>query len=346
YKNEAFVKKNLIFPRPFAGDDIRGRALTEKRCLYSNLVQKVPAGHMKITRTMAAPLIVDGRVLGEVVLGNKEKEYSDDDCLVLTELLQGIAPLLKARMERDTLETERKILQEQLIRNEQLAVVGKLSTFIAHEINSPIQGISTLLDYIMRTRAKDDELVKNVGFILDAFERIRATVSKLLNLGQPGNEPRKLADINTVIEDTVFLSRSYLQKNSIQPELDLDKLPYITASRTELAQLFMNLINNSVEALTGWKKRRSTGKIRVTSKYLNGRIVITVEDSGPGIDKDEINRVFEPFYSSKKSSGIGLTICRSIVENLGGTITVDNSPLGGALFTLTFPVEITGTQYF
>jgi PAS domain S-box-containing protein len=147
--------------------------------------------------------------------------------------------------------TQTKLLQNQLIRSERLAATGQLAASIAHEINSPLQGITALLNVIRNSYADEPELLKKLDLIKSAFSSIRDTVRNLIDLNRPGKEKKQPIDLHPVIENTAALIRSYLKKNRITINLDLTaEGQKIDGSPQQLGQVFMNLINNAVESIT------------------------------------------------------------------------------------------------
>jgi PAS domain S-box-containing protein len=246
---------------------------------------------------------------------------------------------------RDIAET--KQLQNQLIRSERLAATGQLAASIAHEINSPLQGISALLNVLRSKHAHDDELLQKLDLIKNAFGSIRDTVRNLIDLNRPGKEKKQPMDLNQVIENTVALVRSHLKKNMLAIDLKLSASnTHITASPQQLAQVVMNLVNNAVEAITGSpeyeekiKNHESGGNIFIETEVRDGDILIQVKDSGPGIAEKDLEHIFDPFFTRKKTMGmgVGLSICHGIIEDHGGRIQAENIPGGGAMFTITLP---------
>ncbi len=246
--------------------------------------------------------------------------------------------------------TERKLLEDQLIRSERLAASGQMAVSIAHEINSPLQGITSLLNSIGRTTNQDERLLEKLNLLKNAFISIRNTVKKLLDLNRPGKARKQSMNINSVIEDTVGLLKSHLMKNKVKIILNLSsKVPNVNSSPQQLGQVFMNLISNAVEAIVGtskskdgWKARESTGReIIINSNLKKNNIIIKVADTGPGILKKDMKHIFDPFYTKKKEMGmgIGLSICHGIIEDHNGSIVARNSPEGGAIFTITLPIR-------
>jgi len=248
--------------------------------------------------------------------------------------------------------THTKQMQNQLVRSERLAATGQLAASIAHEINSPLQGITALLNVLRSTYSGDDYLQRKLELVKSAFNSIRDTVRNLIDLNRPGKEKMQLTDVNQVVENTVALVKSLLKKNMIAVHLNpgAQNSTFI-ASPQQMGQVLMNLINNSVEAITGVpgyfeRAHLSQGGGSITIRTLNrdDQFVIELKDSGPGIPPGDINRIFDPFFTSKKpmGMGVGLAICHGIVEEHHGKITAENTPGGGAVFTITLPLRQPG----
>ncbi len=235
--------------------------------------------------------------------------------------------------------TNEKILREKLIRSERLAASGELAASIAHEINSPLQGITSTISAIERTHKGDERLFESLDLMKGGFTRVRDIVKRLLDLNRPGKEKKQPMNVNHVIEDTMSLLRNHLKKNRVNVNLSLSpKMPGINASPQQLGQLFLNLINNSVEAMAGM----INGKEIMIESYVRGKdVVITVADTGPGIQETAIKHVFEPFFTRKKKMGmgIGLSVCHGIVDDHNGAIAVKNAPEGGTVITISLPVK-------
>jgi len=245
--------------------------------------------------------------------------------------------------------TETKLLQNQLLRSERLAATGQLAASIAHEINSPLQGITALLSVIRMGYEKDEDLLNKLDLIKNAFVSIRNTVRNLIDLNRPGKEKKQPMDVNQVIEDTVALMSSHLKKNMVDVKLNLAATTtQIKASPQQIGQVIMNLVNNAVEAIVAapdfeekLKKFSSIGgEIVIDTSIQDEKIIITLSDSGPGISNSDLEYIFDPFFTRKKimGLGVGLSICYGIIEDHQGTITAENSPDGGVVFTINLPL--------
>jgi len=245
--------------------------------------------------------------------------------------------------------TETKLLQNQLLRSERLAATGQLAASIAHEINSPLQGITALLSVIRMRYDKDEDLLKNLDLIKNAFVSIRNTVRNLIDLNRPGKEKKQPMDVNQVIENTVALMLSHLKNNLVNIKLNLAATTsQINASPQQIGQVIMNLVNNAVDAIvnaTDFKDKvkqsfPSEGEIVIETSFRDEEITITVKNNGPGISDEDLEYIFDPFFTRKKmmGMGVGLSICHGIIADHQGTITAQNLPEGGVVFTIGLPL--------
>jgi two-component system, sporulation sensor kinase E len=241
-------------------------------------------------------------------------------------------------------------MQEKLMRSERLAATGLLAASIAHEINSPLQGVLALLSVVKTQYSADSDLLQQIDLIRSAFNSIRDMTRRLLDLNRPAMEATQPVMINRVIEETVALLQGHLKRHKVVAELNLgDALPRIIASPQQLGQLILNLINNAVEAISGVSAHDTGlvqqtffgGKISIKSSMTPAHIRIDVADNGPGISEEDLPHLFEPFYTRKKAAGmgIGLSICQSIVEACHGTLCAANHPDGGAVFSISLPYK-------
>jgi signal transduction histidine kinase len=156
-------------------------------------------------------------------------------------------------------------------------------------------------------------------------------------------------EVNQIIENTIALMHSYLKKNMVAIKLNLAAEPSKTiASPQQIGQVIMNLVNNAVDTIVhapDFKEKSEGyssmgGQISIETINQEDEIIITVKDTGPGIAPKDIDRIFDPFFTRKKTMGmgVGLSICYGIIEDHKGTITADNLPEGGAVFTIRLPL--------
>ncbi|MGB5809667.1 MAG: ATP-binding protein [Polyangiales bacterium] len=240
-------------------------------------------------------------------------------------------------LERTT--AELTTAQEQLMRSARLAAVGRLSAGVAHEIGNPLAAIRGMLD-LMQTgdldRGEDREFL---GRIQRETERIHHTIRDLLDFSRhdPEQEGRieSSADIAEVVDDTLKLVDRQSRFRDISVELEVaSALPRVRGDHERLRQLLLNLLFNAADALAG------TGRISVSATGGDERVRLVVADDGPGIDLEILDQVFDPFVTTKpagKGTGLGLAVCHTIVDRLGGSIHATNPAAGGAAFEVTLP---------
>jgi len=238
--------------------------------------------------------------------------------------------------------TETKMLQSMIMQKERFAALGQLAAAVAHEMNSPLQGISSLISAIERKSARtgkspDEEIL----LLREAFSRIEETVNKLLSLGRPGEENRIGIRVNECVEKVLSLEESLLRKHRIRIAFQPDPSdPVALISSSGLGQILINLINNAVDAFEEASGIRNI-RIAVSSPAPGTTLEILFEDTGPGFKPEVLPHLFKPFYTGTGSRGlgVGLGICKSIAEGCGGTITASNRENGrGAAFRIRLPM--------
>lgn len=236
--------------------------------------------------------------------------------------------------------TEKKMLQEQIVRFERLAATGQLAASIAHEINSPLIALGFTIHTLEKKLEKDVTIRTHFELLKNGVKNIRETVENLLDLNRPGKHFKQPMDINDVIRKTIALNQSFLKREKIGIHLDLlPEIPSFTGSPQQFSQMMIHLIRNSVEAIRSADVKN--GKIGISTHMKENHIEILFWDNGPGIHETDMKRIFDPFYTRKKKMGmgIGLSICLGVIENHGGVISVSNIESGGALFRISLPIS-------
>ncbi len=240
-------------------------------------------------------------------------------------------------LERTT--AELTTAQEQLVRSARLAAVGRLSAGVAHEIGNPLAAIRGLLGLMQSGDLDPEEEREFVGRVQREAERIHHTIRDLLDFSrsEPTQESRieSSADVSEVVSDTIKLIDRQTRFRDIDLALTLDdELPRVRGDHERLRQLLLNLLFNAADALGG------KGRIEVTATNGGGVVQLIVADDGPGIDGEIIEQVFDPFFTTKapgQGTGLGLAVCHTIVEGLGGSIEALNREEGGAAFEVRLP---------
>jgi signal transduction histidine kinase len=232
-------------------------------------------------------------------------------------------------------------LERQLFHAERLTTVGRLAAGIAHEINNPLEGMANYL-----TLAKDaldrgdtDAAERRLEGVREGLERAASIVRQVLAHADPAKAPKSSVDLNRILTDTTEFVRSRRDFAAIRFETVLaPDLPAVEGSPIMLGQVAANLIINACEA------QPAGGEVFVRSRPESGRVVVEVCDRGPGVGPDDRERIFEPFFSTKSSTGLGLSICHSIARQHGGELAVFPREGGGAVFRMTLPAKGTRTE--
>ncbi|MCA9754817.1 MAG: hypothetical protein KDA27_03375 [Candidatus Eisenbacteria bacterium] len=235
-------------------------------------------------------------------------------------------------------------LERQVFHNERLASVGRLAAGMAHEINNPLEGISSYLSLLGdELDGGDPERAKQfLARSREGLGRVASVTRQVLTYSDPGHAPLQTVDLRASMEETIrFLEARPLPGASNiqveQPDTPLE----VQGNAVTLGQLFLNLLLNAVEA-TASRENAGDGRwepIRVTLEGDRDDAVVAVRDPGPGIDPAHLDKLFEPFFSGKGSTGLGLSVCYGIVRDHGGEITARNHEDGGAVFTVRLPME-------
>ena len=240
-------------------------------------------------------------------------------------------------LERTT--AELTAAQEQLIRSARLAAVGRLSAGVAHEIGNPLAAIRGLLDLMQVGDLDPEEQKEFIGRVQRETERIHHTIRDLLDFSR--NEPSQdgridsSADLSEVVSDTIKLIDRQTRFRDIELALAIDEdLPRVRGDHERLRQLLLNLLFNAADAIGG------KGRVEVRASNGDGVVSLVVQDDGPGIDGAILDQVFDPFVTTKapgQGTGLGLAVCHTIVELLGGSIEAANREQGGAAFEVRLP---------
>lgn len=266
------------------------------------------------------------------------RSYSEND----ENLLVAIGRQLATTIERVRLydETSRayddlRRTQEQLLQSEKMSAVGQLIAGVAHELNNPLTAI---LGYAQLLQSEDlaERAADFVGKLFRQAQRTHRVVQNLLSFARQRKPHKQTVDMSKVLDDTLALRDYDLRVNDIKLERETEgSLPAVTADAHQLEQVFLNIINNAVDAMLDSGRG---GCLKVITSVKEGHIQVDFHDTGPGIK--EPNRIFDPFYTTKsvgKGTGLGLSICYGIIQEHGGRISACNREEGGAVVSVVLP---------
>jgi two-component system NtrC family sensor kinase len=297
---------------------------------------------------MCVPLRVNGRTIGAIELMNMRSDYLSDTGLNILSVIADHAALAieHARLFNDmrTAEANRRELEQKLQQTEKLSAMGKLVAGVAHELNNPLTSIMGYADLLQQSSLSTTQKA-DLEMIVRQSQRAQRIIRDLLTFARRFELKPRLVDLNEVISDSLLLMKPQLETGQVQVKKALDfSLPPIMADPNLLEQVFINLITNAIHALAAMPQPR---QLTIKSQPMGPRLRLSFADNGPGIPENIINRIFDPFYSTKQvgeGTGLGLSICFGIISQHQGRIWAENSPAGGAIFYIELPLELSVGQ--
>lgn len=240
-----------------------------------------------------------------------------------------------------------KELEKALRRRDRLSMLGVLAAGLAHEIKNPLGGIKGAAQLLDRELKADLSGLRDfTGLMIREVERVDGIIEELMNLARPRPKRLEETQIIRILNDVVIFQREAFRDKGIDFDLDLDpSIPPIHGDPAHLTQLFVNLIKNAAEAV------EENGHVAIVCRISHDFnlakagsppapfIVVDIQDNGPGIPAEEMDRIFTPFYSTKaKGNGLGLVICQKIAEEHGALLNVVSQPGQGSTFSFSIPL--------
>ena len=333
---------------PCALQDATGRALS-RRTAVASVPEGLAADAQVSAGDWSAPgpwtLRCTSLAASDAATGAVESRYRltlvlNAGAMILALLLGSFAirqTLRRERLEAQAREEMRiRELERQLFHAERLGTVGRLAAGMAHEINNPLEGMSNYLTLARDDLARGDTdkargRLEGVG---QGMERIAGIVRQVLAQADPAAAAGAAApvDVTALVRETLDFIGTRRELAAIALSSDLPPDPIVVPGNSvTLGQVLLNIVLNACEAQPGG------GEVQVAVRDGGGHVTVKVADRGPGIAEADLDRIFDPFYSTKQSTGLGLSICHSIVRQHGGELTAANRPGGGALFRIRLP---------
>ncbi len=249
--------------------------------------------------------------------------------------LQTVNNELEQRAETRTRELQET--QAQYLHAEKLSSIGKLSASIAHELNNPLQSIMTILQGLQKGAVLEEEDRTFLALAIVESRRIRDLLQSLQDFNRPSSGKKELIDIHQSIDSVLMLCKKDFDRKQITVVCDYDEnLPPILAVEDQIKQVLINLLTNAAEACT-----RPDRVITISTWRQKKWVVVAIKDTGTGIAPDELDQIFQPFYTTKaesKGTGLGLAISHGIIQNHQGKIQITSKPGEGSTFTVLLPV--------
>lgn len=291
---------------------------------------------------LIVPMVLEDSVVGALLVVHSQPSAFDQaglDMLYLTAVHAAVV-LRNCQLYQDVLEARRQIQesQAQVIQSSKLAAVGQLAAGIAHELNSPLAAVMLQLQMARRSLDKEkfEKVPKRLATAEQAAQNAKEIIAKLLYYSREAGPGKKPVDVNEVVRDTLELLGGQIRQEGVEVRDQLETVPHVLANKNELQQVITNLVLNARDAVMA-----GGGLIEIRTGQRQGRVLLQVRDSGPGIAPEVQARIFEPFFTTKevgKGTGLGLSVTHQLVSGHQGELSVESVPGQGATFTVALPV--------
>ncbi len=314
-------------------NEIWQKALASRRTILSNQPTPVPEGFTPVERSLSVPILHGGEAVGMLHLANKPTDYDDHDRRLLEGLAIYIAPVLHARLRRERQEERRRQAEEQLANKAEELVRSnmELSQFAhvaAHDLQEPLRMVASYTS-LLRERYSghiDDEADEYINFAVEGAMRMRELIEGLLTFSRVEStgralEPTDVAEVLVQVRDSMQVAI-----RESEAALKVGEMPSVMAAGGQLRQVFQNLVANAIKFCGA-----SPPRIRVSAFRLRSEWVMVIKDHGIGIEPDYHEKIFQIFsrlHSRQEypGVGIGLAVCKRIVERHGGRIWLESTP--------------------
>ena len=290
---------------------------------------------------LVVPLLKDNEIVGIISLGRKQVQpFTDKQISLFTDFAaQATIALESTRRERQYRE-----MQSELAHANRVATMGQLTASIAHEIKQPIatarNNARAALNFLDKSPPDVAEVREALTCIVNDTDRASDVVDRIGSLIKKAPPRKEVVDLNAAILEVTALTRSEAVKTGVTVGTQLaGELPRIQCDRVQLQQVMLNLIVNAIQSMSGVEDGNRELHISTVSIEPEG-VCVAVRDTGHGLRPESLPRLFEPFYTTKPDGmGMGLSICRSIIEAHGGRLWATRCEPRGALFQFTIPAD-------
>lgn len=306
--------------------------------------------HSGIKSAICVPISRNNRKIGAILLESNKKEdsFSEDNLPLLRAFADGVGLAISKAQSHHMLKQKYTKLEEstltmavaypQLLQSEKLAIVGELAGSVAHEINNPLMTIMARTDILLSKIDPRDPIYNSIDVIDKQVERISKLVQGILEFARISRSEFKPQSITQIIGESILLTENHLKNHNIVLERSLtNNLPHVLADKHKLQQVFLNLITNAAQAMSeGGTLTISTGSS--TDRLGNERVLVSFGDTGCGIKMEDLGKIFDSFYTTKETgTGLGLAISKRIVDEHGGSISVESAAGVGTTVTVMLP---------
>lgn len=298
------------------------------------------AGFGAAAAAQGADVLVDGEVRGRVEVGYREARPDADEGPFLREeraLIDEVARQVGVFAERHAAAAERERLRQQLWRSDRLGTVGQLAAGLAHELNEPLGAILGYAQLARKSFGLPDQTGRDLDKVVRASLHARDIIRRLLVFARTAPSRDQRVALDEMVRESLFLLESRCRRAGVKVALKLaPDVPAVPADRALLAQAFLNLAVNGIQAMP------DGGTLTVATEHAGNDVRLVVEDTGAGMSEDVARHCFDPFFTTKdvgQGTGLGLAVTHGIVTSHGGSIEVASAPGAGARFTVRLPLD-------
>ena len=287
-------------------------------------------------------MLKDNEIVGIITLGRKQVQPFTDKQI---SLFRDFAAQATIALESTRRERQYREAQMALAHANRIATIGQLAASIAHELKQPLAAVAIdgggALRWLARQPPDIDEARSCVEHMIKHADRATHIIGGLRDLTKQNAPRAEVVDLNEAIVEVIDLTYSEAVKTGITVSTRLaPQLPRVHGDRVQLQQVMLNLIVNAIQAMSGIGEGARELQISIDAVPSEGGVRVGVRDTGPGLSPESLSRLFEPFYTTKpEGMGMGLSICRSIIEAHGGRLWATPCEPQGALFQFTIPAD-------
>lgn len=310
-----------------------------------------PERRVNFRAVTGVPLKFKGEVIGTLtVLDDREEKIFTNEDVHLLELLapQAAISIRNARLYQELEEriTAQQLAESRLIRSARLAAVGEMAAGVAHELNNPLTTVTGFVELVLNDLPPDSQQRSDLQLVLEEAHRARGVVRRLLDFSRPVEDQRVRTDLSELATQVIPLVSHLARTSGVTITTELSEgLPWIQLDPNQIKQVLLNLIHNGLQSMP--KGGNLTIATFMETREVSGKfsdcLAFQVSDTGDGIPPENLERIFEPFFSTRpsgKGTGLGLSVSYGIITGHGGWIEVESTPAQGSCFTVYLPINM------
>ena len=339
---ESVVARSIFVKQPFvipdASKDPRVNPILQEKLNLHSLVVIPLLAKEKSLGAIAADHTEPGKsitreALESVMTFAQQAGLAIHNALMYQEL-KAFSQQMEDKIQKTTADLRKT--EAQLIRSEKLAALGQLSAGIAHEIRNPLTSINILIHSLTENLPTEDSRLEDLKVIEEEILRINEIVDQFLRFAKPASPLFEKTNLIPIFEEILQLLRPQIERGRIAVKREFDPLPLITVDKEQIKQVILNLLMNAIQAMPAGGEISLGGRFSKDAYWVE----LTIQDSGIGIPQGDLEKLFDPFFSTKEGGiGLGLSIAHRIIDQHHGKIEVESTPGKGTRFTISLPVS-------